>query len=214
MLSRDRFALFIDGRNLCAAAKSIGLTIDYKRLLEEFSRRGRMTRAFYYTAVDESNDDPVMRALVDWLDYNGFSVVAKPAKAFIDRFGHRRVRASTDIELVVDALAMAKHLDHAVLFSGDGNFRALVEALQRKGVRVSVVSTIKGQNAIAASELRRQADEFIDLTDLAPELVRNRAQGCDDPHGQRDPSEGARALIGSQGMLKGRPAPQAGAGEG
>jgi len=71
-----------------------------------------------------------------------------------------------DIELAVDAMELAPHVDHVVIFSGDGDFRPLIEALQRKGVRVSVVSTIRSQPPMIADELRRQADNFIELDEL------------------------------------------------
>ncbi len=78
-----------------------------------------------------------------------------------------------DIELAVNAMEMADHLDLMVLFSGDGDFRSLVESIQRKGVRVAVVSTISTQPPMVADELRRQADEFIDLTQLMPRIGRD-----------------------------------------
>ena len=71
-----------------------------------------------------------------------------------------------EIELAVDAMEIAKHVDHVVLFSGEGDFRPLVEALQRKGCRVSIVSTIRSQPPMIADELRRQADNFIELNEL------------------------------------------------
>jgi uncharacterized LabA/DUF88 family protein len=79
-----------------------------------------------------------------------------------------------DIELAVDAMELAEHLDHIVLFSGDGDFRTLVEALQHKGKRVSVVSTLTTQPPMVADELRRQADQFIDLADLQKDICRTQ----------------------------------------
>ncbi len=167
MFYRDeRLALFIDGSNLYAAAKALGFDIDYKLLRQEFIRRGKLLRAFYYTALLENDDYSPIRPLVDWLHYNGFSMVTKTAKEYTDSTGRRKVKGNMDIELCIDALEIAPHVDHIVLFSGDGDFRPLVEALQRKGVRVSVVSTIRSQPPMIADELRRQADNFIDLADL------------------------------------------------
>ena len=167
MFYRDeRLALFIDGSNLYAAAKALGFDIDYKLLRQEFIRRGKLLRAFYYTALLENDDYSPIRPLVDWLHYNGFSMVTKTAKEYTDSTGRRKVKGNMDIELCIDALELAPHVDHIVLFSGDGDFRPLVEALQRKGVRVSVVSTIRSQPPMIADELRRQADNFIDLADL------------------------------------------------
>ena len=159
----ERIALFIDGANLYATAKSLGFDIDYKRLLREFQGKGRLIRAFYYTALVEDQEYSSIRPLIDWLDYNGYAVVTKPTKEFVDSLGRRKVKGNMDIELAVDAMEMAEHIDHMVLFSGDGDFRSLVEAVQRKGVRVSVISTITTQPPMVADELRRQADEFIDL---------------------------------------------------
>ena len=173
MADQERIALFIDGANLYATAKSLGFDIDYKRLLKEFQGKGRLIRAFYYTALVEDQEYSSIRPLIDWLDYNGYSVITKPTKEFVDSMGRRKVKGNMDIELAVDAMEMAEHLDHIVLFSGDGDFRSLVEALQRKGVRVSVVSTIATQPAMVADELRRQADEFVDLTHLAQRIGRD-----------------------------------------
>jgi len=173
MADQERIALFIDGANLYATAKSLGFDIDYKRLLKEFQSKGKLIRAFYYTALVEDQEYSSIRPLIDWLDYNGYSVVTKPTKEFVDSLGRRKVKGNMDIELAVDAMEMAEHLDHIVLFSGDGDFRSLVEAVQRKGVRVSVVSTNTTQPAMVADELRRQADEFIDLVHLAAKIGRD-----------------------------------------
>jgi uncharacterized LabA/DUF88 family protein len=162
----ERLALFIDGSNLYSAAKALGFDIDYKLLRQEFMRRGRLLRAFYYTALLENDEYSPIRPLVDWLNYNGFTMVTKPAKEYTDSQGRRKVKGNMDIELTVDAMELAPKMDHAVLFSGDGDFRPLVESLQRQGVRVSVVSTIKSSPPMIADELRRQADNFIDLKDL------------------------------------------------
>ena len=176
MATTDRIALFIDGANLYAAAKSLGFDIDYRRLLKEFQSQGRLIRAYYYTALVEDQEYSSIRPLIDWLDYNGYSVVTKPTKEFVDALGRRKVKGNMDIELAVHAMEMASHLDHIVLFSGDGDFRSLVEALQRKGVRVTVVSTIATQPPMVADELRRQADEFVDLAQLINRIGRDPAE--------------------------------------
>ena len=165
---REKIALFIDGANLYATAKSLGFDIDYKRLLREFQSRGYLLRAFYYTAVIEDQEYSSIRPLIDWLDYNGYTVVTKATKEFVDQTGRRKVKGNMDIELAVDAMELAPHIDHMVLFSGDGDFRSLVEAVQRRGVRVTVVSTISTQPPMVADELRRQADIFIDIVELQP----------------------------------------------
>lgn len=162
----ERLALFIDGSNLYSAAKSLGFDIDYKLLRQEFVRRGKLLRAFYYTAILESDEYSPIRPLADWLHYNGFNMRTKPAKEYIDSQGRRRVKNNMDVELATDAMELADHVDHIVLFSGDGNFQPLVESIQRKGVRVSVVSTIRSHPPMIADELRRQADNFIELDEL------------------------------------------------
>lgn len=162
----ERLALFIDGSNLYAAAKALGFDIDYKLLRQEFERRSKLLRAFYYTALLENDDYSPIRPLVDWLNYNGFTMVTKPAREYTDSQGRRKVKGNMEVELTVDAMQLAPRVDHIVLFSGDGDFRALVESLQRQGVRVSVVSTIRSQPPMIADELRRQADNFIELEAL------------------------------------------------
>lgn len=190
MFYRDeRLALFIDGSNLYAAARSLGFDIDYKLLRSEFVRRGKLVRAFYYTALLEDQEYSPIRPLVDWLDYNGFTMVTKPAKEFTDSMGRRKVKGNMDIELAVDAMELADRMDHMVLFSGDGDFRPLVEGIQRRGVRVSVVSTIRSQPPMIADELRRQADNFIELDELRDVIGRPpRAPRRDDAEHESDSS--------------------------
>ncbi|WP_135467730.1 LabA-like NYN domain-containing protein [Crenalkalicoccus roseus] len=172
----ERLALFIDGANLYAASRTLGFDVDYKNLLAHFRRQGYLIRAYYYTALLETEEYSPLRPLVDWLGYNGYAVVTKPAKEFTDATGRRRVKGSVDIEMAVDVLDLASRLDHAVIFSGDGDLRRLVEAVQRRGVRVTVVSTIRTQPAMIADELRRQADAFLDLADLAEHVTRRQVE--------------------------------------
>jgi uncharacterized LabA/DUF88 family protein len=172
----ERVALFIDGANLHATLRQLGLEVDYRKLLGEFSSKARLIRANYYTAMWEEQDYSALRPLVDWLDYNGFNVVKKPAREQVDAQGRRRIKGNMDVDIAVDMLELAPHIDHAVLFSGDGDFRRLVEAVQRRGVRVSVVSTLRTSPPVLADELRRQADQFIDLTDLARSIGRAQKQ--------------------------------------
>ena len=173
MSDSGRTALFIDGANLHATAKALGFDVDYKRLLAEFQCRGTLMRAYYYTAIIEDQEFSSIRPLVDWLDYNGYTVVTKSTKEFVDASGRRKVKGNMDIELAVDAMELANHIDQMVLFSGDGDFRSLVGAMQRHGVRVMVVSTISSQPPMVADELRRQADAFIDLVELRSRVSRD-----------------------------------------
>jgi uncharacterized LabA/DUF88 family protein len=170
----DKIALFIDGANLYSAAKGLNFDIDYKKLLDEFRKRGVLIRAYYYTALVDDQDYSPIRPLVDWLDYNGFAVVTKTAREFTDANGRKRFRGDMDIEIAVDMMEMAAKADHLVLFSGDGDFRRLIESVQQKGVRVTVVSTVKSQPPMASDDLRRQADSFVDLADLSNIIGRPR----------------------------------------
>jgi uncharacterized LabA/DUF88 family protein len=166
----EKVAVFIDGANLYAATRALGFDIDYKLLLSWFKEESRLVRAFYYTAMFDDQEYSPIRPLVDWLDYNGYTMVTKPVKEFVDQNGRRKVKTNIDIELALDMIELAENVDHVVLFSGDGDFRRLVKFVQRKGVRVTVVSTIQTSPSMASDELRRQADQFIDLADI-PALI-------------------------------------------
>ncbi|NQU58755.1 MAG: NYN domain-containing protein [Rhodospirillales bacterium] len=181
----EKIGLFIDGSNLYAAARALGFDIDYKQLLKVFQAEGRLIRALYYTALMEDQEYSPIRPLVDWLDYNGYTMITKPTKEFTDSAGRRKIKGNMDIEIAIDALEMCDQLDHIVLFSGDGDFRRLVEAVQRRGTRVTVVSTVRTHPPMAADELRRQADVFIELEELRDQIARtSNARGSDDhpPH--------------------------------
>ena len=173
---REKIALFIDGANLYATSRALGFDIDYRKLLSGFQKRGYLVRAYYYTALVEDQEYSSIRPLIDWLDYNGFKVVTKPAKEFTDSTGRRKIKGNMDIELTVDALELAEYVDHYVIFSGDGDFRTLVEALQRRGRKVSIVSTMASQPPMISDDLRRQADNFIDLMSLKSELGREPSE--------------------------------------
>lgn len=184
--SEEKLALFIDGSNLYAAAKALEFDIDYRLLLSWAASKGRLVRAFYYTALIEDQEYSPIRPLVDWLDYNGYSMVTKPTKEFVDSQGRRKIKGNMDIELAIDMMEMADHVDHIMLFSGDGDFRRLLEAVQRKGVRVTVVSTVKSSPPMVADELRRQADHFLDLEKLASEIRRVHSGGYQGGQGNND----------------------------
>lgn len=173
--TEEKLAIFIDGANLYSAARSLDFDIDYRLLLEWAATQGRLVRAFYYTALMEDQDYSPIKPLVDWLDYNGYNMVTKPTKEYIDSQGRRKVKGNMDIELAIDMMEMSDHVDHIMLFSGDGDFRRLVEAVQRKGVRVTVVNTIQSQPPMIADELRRQADHFLELDRLADYIARDSA---------------------------------------
>jgi uncharacterized LabA/DUF88 family protein len=175
-LPSERVALFIDGANLYSASRNLGFDVDYRNLLEFFRRKAHVIRAYYYSAVLETEEYSPLKPLTDWLAYNGYTLVTKPAKEFTDATGRRRVKGNMDIELAIDMLELADKIDHAVLFSGDSDFRRLVEAVQRRGVRVSVVSSIRTAPPMVADELRRQADQFLELAEIAPEFTRRQME--------------------------------------
>jgi len=174
--SSNKIALFIDGANLHATAKTLGFDIDYKRLLKEFQSRGTLVRAFYYTVFIEDQEFSSIRPLIDWLDYNGYTVITKPAKEFDDGEGRRKLKRNMHIELAINAMELAEHVDQIVLFSGDGDFRSLVQAVQRRGVHVTVVSSMSSQPPMIADELRRQADVFSDLVELKSKIGRDPSE--------------------------------------
>lgn len=173
---REKIALFIDGANLYATSKSLGFDIDYKRMLGFFEAKGYLLRAYYYTALVEDQEYSSIRPLIDWLDYNGYRVVTKPTKEFTDSNGRRKVKGSMDMELAIDAMELASSVDHFVLFSGDGDFKSLVAALQRLGRKVSVISTVATNPPMIADDLRRQADHFLELVDLKQEIGRDPSE--------------------------------------
>lgn len=172
----ERIGIFIDGANFYSTTKSLDFDIDYKRMLSFFKAQGKLIKAYYFTALRENDDYSPLRPLLDWLDYNGFHIVTKPAKTFVDRDGRTRIKGDMDVEIVVSMIELAPHLDHIVLFSGDGDFKAAVEAVQKLGVRVSVVSSLKSKPSLLADELRRQADTFIEINDLAEDVGRPKRE--------------------------------------
>lgn len=173
----EKLAIFIDGANLYGAARALEFDIDYKRMLAWSAKQGKLVRAYYYTALVEDNDFSPIRPLVDWLDYNGYTMVTKTAREYTDVNGRRKVKGNIDVEMVCDVLEIADHIDHIMLFTGDGDFKRLIEAVQRKAVRVTVISTVETQPAMVADELRRQADHFIDLVDLRNDIKRQENSG-------------------------------------
>jgi uncharacterized LabA/DUF88 family protein len=172
VLQTGKTVVLIDGQNFYATAKALGFDIDYKKLLAHFGSMSNLLRVKYYTTVDEDDEHSSIIPLIDWLDYNGYSVVTKARKAFVDAEGRRRFKGSMDVEISVDAMELSAYVDQIVLCSGDGDFRSLIEALQKRGIRVTVISSIASQPPMCADELRRQADEFIDLVSLRAKIGR------------------------------------------
>ena len=186
---REKIALFIDGANLYAASRALGFDIDYKKMLQYFEGQGYLLRAYYYTALIEDQEYSSIRPLIDWLDYNGYRVITKPTKEFTDSFGRRKVKGNMDMELAVDAMELSTTADHMVLFSGDGDFRYLVEALQRRGRKVTIISTTKTNPPMIADDLRRQSDNFVELTSLKNEIGRDPSEKPHYNHDSHDEEE-------------------------
>lgn len=172
----SKTALFIDGPNLYVTAKVLNLNIDYKLLRSHFSAMyDGLVRAYYYTALYANPQDEYssIQPLVDWLSYNGYSVVSKPVKEFVDPVTQiRKVKGNMDIEIAVDALDLSPTLEHAIFFTGDGDFKYLLQSLQRRGVQCTVVSSIRTSPSMCADELRRAADTFMELDDLRLHIER------------------------------------------
>jgi uncharacterized LabA/DUF88 family protein len=162
----ERTAVFIDGANLYATVKTLGIELDYRKLLKYFQDKTHLVRAFYYTAIYEDAEYTPLRPLVDWLDYNGFTVVTKPVREFTDAEGRKKIKGNMDIEIAVDMLELTPALDHAILFSGDGDFVPLIHAIKKKGVRTTVVSAAEISPPMVADTLRRAADQFVELKTL------------------------------------------------
>jgi uncharacterized LabA/DUF88 family protein len=188
-LPNERVALFIDGSNLYSASRNLGFDIDYRSLLTAFKKKANIIRAYYYSAILETEEYSPLKPLTDWLAYNGYALVTKPAKEFVDAQGRRRIKGNMDIEIAVDMLELADKVDHVVLFSGDSDFRKVVEAVQRKGVRVTVVSSIKTSPPMIGDELRRQCDEFLDLADISGEFTRKQSDMKPRPNSHMTPAD-------------------------
>jgi len=194
--NEEKTAVFIDGSNLYVAAKALEFDIDYRLLHQWLASHGRLARVFYYTAVSDDQDYSPIKPLVDWLDYNGYTMVTKPTREYTDPQGRKKVKGNMDIELAIDMMQMAEHVDHIILFSGDGDFRRLIEAVQRKGVRVTIVSTLKTSPSMASDELRRQADFFLDLDDLAPEIMREQDESYESDNDGDEGEDGDILAVG------------------
>jgi uncharacterized LabA/DUF88 family protein len=169
----EKTALFIDGSNFYAASRSLNMDIDYAKLHAYFSQGTNLIRAYYYTALPEDQEFSPLRPLIDWLDYNGFAVVSKLTREFTDpETGKKRIKGNMDMEIALDMLKLAPFIDHAILFSGDGDFCRLLEDVQGMGVRVSVVSTTKTNPPMVADSLRRMADIFIEMDQIRAHIER------------------------------------------
>lgn len=173
IILQEKTVLFIDGSNFYAAARALNMDVDYARMRAYFAQDTNLLRACYYTALPEDQEYSPLRPLIDWLDYNGYSVISKLTREFTDPdTGKRRVKGNMDMEIALDMLRLAPHIDHAILFSGDGDFCRLLEDVQGTGVRVTVVSTTRTSPPMAADSLRRMADNFVEMESIREHIVR------------------------------------------
>lgn len=177
-----RFAMIIDGESLQCVLRTIGADIDFRKLLGMFFGRSFLVCAMYY-AITSDGEPTGRRALLDWLEYNGYRVHEKRGRSSTESVGSRACKSGVSLELAVDVLDMAPRIDNLVLFSGDGDLAPAVRAVQRKGICVSAVSTLASKPPLIADRLRRQVDRFFDLRDLMPHL-----------HLQRKESGGQRVI--------------------
>lgn len=172
----EKTSVFIDGSSLYYTAKSLGFEVDYRRLLRYFKSGSRLLRAHYYAAIPETEDYSPLKPLTDWLAYNGYMLVTKAAREFTDQSGRRRLKGNMDVELAIDLMELADHMDHAVIFSGDADLRRAVEAIQRRGVRVTAISSLRSSPSLIGDDLRRQVDQFVELGDIASEFTRRQSE--------------------------------------
>ncbi|HEY4355972.1 MAG TPA: NYN domain-containing protein [Acidobacteriaceae bacterium] len=162
----ERTAVFIDGANLYHTMKELGWDLDFGLISGYFAKQSLLMRPYYFTALRDEGGDPVVK-LASWLRSNGYSVISKPLKTQSNHSaGTYHLKGNMDVEITVYMIGIAQHVDHLVLFSGDGDFSFLIERLQDMGKRVTVVSTLRSKNKVCADDLRRQADFFLDLEDL------------------------------------------------
>lgn len=168
----ERTAVFIDGANIYSTTKNIGFDIDYKRLLAFFEKECLLVRAYYFTAVDRDSAFSSLQPMIDWLAYNGYKLITKPTRSFTDADGSQRVKGNMDVEIAITAINFAKHIEHAVIMSGSGDMIPVVEELQERGVRVTIISSKETPGTVVSDGLRRAADNFIDLAEIRSHVER------------------------------------------
>jgi len=161
MYREDRVALVIDGPNLYGTLKALNRDADFKAIYAYFSAHCRLKNCNYYVALPTTDEYNPVQKLVDWLGYNGYRVSTKPLRQHIDEEGRRRVRGSMAVEMAIDMAEMAasSNFDRIVLFSGDTDLRYAIEAAQRKGTPVTMVTSLKS----ISDEVRWQADRFVEI---------------------------------------------------
>jgi len=169
----QRVDVLIDGPSFYATTRSLGYEVDYKKFRDHFDEVCDLHRIYYFTAITDNPDDhsPV-KPLVDWLGYNGFRTITKPLREFIDPGGRRRTKGNMAVEIATELVNAAEHAEHILLFSGEGDLSYAVDAAQRKGAKVTVVSSLKVDPPAISDDLRRAADRFVDLADVKDLILR------------------------------------------
>lgn len=167
----ERIGLFIDGYSLYQTVRAMDLRIDYKALRDLFASKGRLNRVQYFATVNDHDPDEFnpQRKTFDWLQYNGFDVQTIQTRSFTGSDGEIQYRGNASVLMTCYALKHAEHLDHVVILTGNADFAPLITALQERGTRVTMVSTIKN-GSLCSDQLRRSADDFIDLEDLRQQI--------------------------------------------
>lgn len=158
--------VFVDVSNLFYSAKSIGVEVNYCRLLEHAVAGRALIRASAYTGVDPEN--PNQRKFIDFLKANGYKVICKD----IHKYEGGRIKANLDIEMAVDIMLLSQNLDVVVVVSGDGDFVRLVEAVQMRGIRCEIISF----GISTSNELIEAADQFTEITTIQG-IFRNSSSG-------------------------------------
>lgn len=161
-------AILVDGSNAHASGLSLNFQIDYVKFLSYFGKRYDVRRALYFTALPPKEVESPLRKMTTFLDHNGFNCITKETKTHVDHDGMQKRKGNMDCEIAIYATKYAEVVEEILLFSGDGDFRIVVERVQELGARVTVLSTLKGN--MVADLLRRQADTFIELDSLRAEI--------------------------------------------
>lgn len=159
----ERAAVFIDGYGTHYTCKSLGIEIDYRKLSELIRRQTTVIRNYYFTPLVEGQDFIAVKPLLDFLQYNGWTTVTRPYKEHY---------VSTNTALAVTAMEIAPAIEQAIIFSGNGDFTPLIEALKRRGIHTTVASTVRSEQSYCSDDLRRAADAFIDLDDIRSAISR------------------------------------------
>lgn len=167
----ERLAIFIDGQHLFSASRNLGFDVDYRNFLECFRKKGKVIRAYYYAVHVDNGEYSPLKPLTDWLAYNGYALSMRTTTEHTDSQGRRRI-PHTDLEMLADMFGIADHVDHMVIVTGNGGYCRGVSLIQQRGVRVSVLSSIKTDSPMLSDDLRRTCDQFIELQEIKSEFTR------------------------------------------